>query len=76
MEVLVSKSIIEDVCRYCEDKAVWDKLAGYGDFYYKLKTNLGIRALTDKGVEDNAVTSVAYVLRMLKFFNEKAGERE
>ena len=30
-------SIIQDVIRYCEDKAIYDKLGNYGDFYYKLK---------------------------------------
>ncbi len=45
------------------------------EFYYKLKTK-GIRAVTDEGVVDNPVTTIAYVLRMLKFFNEKAGNRE
>ena len=35
MEVPVS--IIEDICKYCEDKAIWDKLGVYHDFYYKLK---------------------------------------
>ena len=45
------------------------------DFYHKLKT-LGIHAMTNKGVDPNLVTTIAYVLRMLKFFNEKAGDRE
>lgn len=44
------------------------------DFYHKLKTNLGILALTDDGIQSNPVTTVAYVLRILKFFNEKAGD--
>ena len=46
------------------------------DFYHKLKTNMSIRALTDDGVQNNPVTAVSYVLRVLKFFNEKAGDRE
>lgn len=44
-------------------------------FYHKLKT-LGIRAMTNDGVVENPVTTVSYVLRILKFFNEKAGDRE
>ena len=46
------------------------------DFYHKLKTDVGIRALTDDGVQSNPVTTISYVLRVLKFFNEKAGDRE
>ena len=30
--------IIENVFKYCEDKAIFDKLGNYGDFYYKIKT--------------------------------------
>ena len=45
------------------------------DFYYKLKTNLEINAMTNEGVKNDTVTDIAYVLRILKFFNEKAGER-
>jgi CRISPR-associated protein Cmr2 len=44
------------------------------EFFYKLKTDVQIRALTDDGVQNDPVTSVAYVLRLLKFFNEKAGD--
>ena len=29
--------LIEKVCKYCEDKQVYDKLGYYGDFYYKFK---------------------------------------
>lgn len=29
--------IIEKVCKYCEDKQIYDKLGYYGDFYYKFK---------------------------------------
>ena len=36
----VNKSIIENICKYCEDQAIYDKLSKYGDFYYKLKTLL------------------------------------
>lgn len=46
------------------------------EFYHKLKTDLKIRAITDGGVENNPVKTINYVLRTLKFFNEKAGERE
>lgn len=45
-------------------------------FYYKLKTGTKIRALTNEGVQNNPVTAIVYVLRVLKFFNEKAGNRE
>ena len=37
IEVSVPLSLIKEVCRYCENQGVWDKLAGYNDFYYKLK---------------------------------------
>ena len=30
-------SVIEDICRYCETQAIYDKLSNYGDFYYKIK---------------------------------------
>ena len=29
-------SILENVKEYCEDEAIYDKLASYGDFYYKI----------------------------------------
>lgn len=29
-------AILENVKEYCEDQAIYDKLAGYGDFYYKI----------------------------------------
>ena len=45
-------------------------------FYYELKTNTSILALTDDGLQSDPVTSVEYILRMLKFFNEKAGGKE
>lgn len=35
--VSVPMSVIEDICKYCEHQAVYDKLSNYGDFYYKLK---------------------------------------
>ena len=46
------------------------------EFYYKLKTDLEIRAITEKGVENDPVKTVTFVLRLLKFFNEKAGDKE
>lgn len=39
-EITISRDLAESICRYCEDKAVYDKLANYGDFYYKLKIKL------------------------------------
>lgn len=29
--------LIKQVCKYCEDNAIYDKLGNYGDFYYKFK---------------------------------------
>ena len=29
--------IIDNIIKYCEDEAIYDKLGRYGDFYYKLK---------------------------------------
>ena len=36
-EITISRSILEDVCDYCEHNAIYDKLGNYGDFYYKIK---------------------------------------
>lgn len=36
----VSKELLEQICKYCEDQAFFDKLSEYGDFYYKLKSIL------------------------------------
>jgi len=36
-KVKVSTELIENICKYCEDNAVFDKLGSYNDFYYKLK---------------------------------------
>ena len=33
----VSTKLVDDIIRYCETQAIYDKLSGYGDFYYKLK---------------------------------------
>ena len=46
------------------------------DFYYKLKTSLKIDAMTGEGIISDPVTDITYVLRILKFFNEKAGAGE
>lgn len=35
--VEVSTELIDHIIRYCETQAIYDKLSGYGDFYYKLK---------------------------------------
>ena len=45
-------------------------------FYHKLKTSTGILALTDDGIQSDPVTTIVYTLRVLKFFNEKAGEEK
>lgn len=36
-KIIISKSIAESICKYCEDKSVYDKLGRYNDFYYKIK---------------------------------------
>ena len=36
-EISIPVSLAEDICRYCESMTIYDKLAEYGDFYYKLK---------------------------------------
>lgn len=36
-EISVPVSILENVCRYCEHHAVYDKLTEFDDFYYKIK---------------------------------------
>lgn len=33
----VDNKILENICKYCEDQAIYDKLTKYGDFYYKIK---------------------------------------
>lgn len=35
--IIISKEIVEAICKYCEDKAIYDKLGHYKDFYYKIK---------------------------------------
>ena len=45
------------------------------DFYFRLKTGLDIQAMTDSGVNGDRVEAIAYILRILKFFIEKAGDR-
>ncbi len=32
----VNEKLIKDICNYCEEQAIYDKLTRYGDFYYKL----------------------------------------
>ena len=36
-EISVPISILENVCRYCEYYAIYDKLSKFDDFYYKIK---------------------------------------
>lgn len=36
-EITIPVSLAKDICDYCESNAIYDKLANYGDFYYKLK---------------------------------------
>ena len=36
----VDKKTIEDICKWCEKQAVYDKLGRYNNFYYKLKNKL------------------------------------
>ena len=31
------RALLEQVARFCEDEAIYDKLARYDDFYYKIK---------------------------------------
>lgn len=35
--VEVSTELIDNIIKYCEAQAIYDKLGPYGDFYYKLK---------------------------------------
>lgn len=37
----VDVKVIKDILQYCEDKAIYDKLGYYGDFYYRLKNLVG-----------------------------------
>lgn len=32
----VDEKLIKDICNYCEEQSIYDKLGRYGDFYYKL----------------------------------------
>ena len=36
-KIAIPLSIVKNIIKYCEDKAIYDKLGQYGDFYYKLK---------------------------------------
>ena len=38
--IKVEKEIIQQIIKYCEDQAIYDKLGKYGDFYYKLKKEI------------------------------------
>ena len=40
-EITIPASLAEEICRYCEYEGVYDKLANFGDFYYKLKRIIG-----------------------------------
>lgn len=42
------KTILEQVVRYCEDQAIYDKLSKYDDFYYKAKKLLDKENKDDK----------------------------
>lgn len=35
--IKIKKEIIQQIIKYCEDQAIYDKLGKYGDFYYNLK---------------------------------------
>lgn len=37
VKIEVPKEVLEEVCAYCENNAIYDKLGEYGDFYYKIK---------------------------------------
>ena len=41
IKIEVPKEVLEEVCAYCEDNAIYDKLGNYGDFYYKIKKIIG-----------------------------------
>lgn len=36
-KIKIDIEIIKNICKYAEDKAIYDKLSSYGDFYYKIK---------------------------------------
>lgn len=46
----IDKEILEKVCKYCENNAIYDKLSEYDDFYYKIKDALKIENTTRKVV--------------------------
>ena len=39
-KITISKKLAEMICKYCEDKQVYDKLTLYDDFYYQIKKQL------------------------------------
>lgn len=38
--IKIEKEIIQQIIKYCEDQAIYDKLGNYRDFYYKLKKEI------------------------------------
>lgn len=38
--IKIEKEIIQQIIKYCEDQAIYDKLGKYGDFYYNLKKHV------------------------------------
>ena len=38
--IKIKKEIIQQIIKYCEDQAIYDKLGKYGDFYYNLKKKI------------------------------------
>ena len=36
-KIEIDIEILKNICKYVEDKAIYDKLSSYGDFYYKIK---------------------------------------
>jgi len=36
-KITINRTLAESICRYCEERAIYDKLHRYDDFYYKIK---------------------------------------
>lgn len=36
-KIIIDRELVDSICKYCEDQAIYDKLGQYNDFYYKLK---------------------------------------
>ncbi len=53
--------LIEKVCKYCEDKQVYDKLGYYGDFYYKFKRMVDSKEQTK--LELNEIETLTHIVR-------------